>query len=808
MAPAAVATRTTAMTTLAPEGVVTAIVGVTGVVDLVEDLIVPRAFTRTLATRRPKVSIGHSWTDFVGRILSIDELLPGDARLPKHTKDGKPWPAEAGALIATMQFNLNVQAGRDAYEWVRFYSQNDECEFSIGYKVVPSKVAKRRDGVRVIYDLDVFEISLVLFGAAPQTMVLEIKGIDGFERVELEYKTAALIASLDGDAAAALIEAKALPMLEGKTAEPMAGRGVMVALYPDVHTASTLAVPDGNAPDDLHVTLAYLGDAAELGTDPAELADTLRGAVADPSWQAANGASSMIDGKLSGHVGGIGQFPDGGDGHPSYVPVDVPGLENLQHHIMKKLHEAGHGPRVSHSHGFIPHMTLGYDLPPQPPVPPTPVSFDKAHLVVGDDKYALPFTAATPKLQGKDIEGTARFAVFEATDGVGLEGKSGNAGNAASLIKWYDAGAEGTIGWGTDGDYARCVTVASAHMTETQAKGFCNLRHKEATGIYPATHAKLVREAKSAPGSPTAPDLETKTMDADVPGSFEQRQDLLRDAIRSLMCPPPEDHGDGGLACERGWACIEATYPDYVIATVRKDDVEQSYAFPYTFDGDGVSVGEPEPVKLSVQVVPDADAAGDGEDGVLVDDDAAVNVRFISPASSLIDRVATLVAMTPPSASGKSLRDELREPLRGLVEQLEAKAAKPAAEAGADDVPGEDDDPWAGLLDDADAGSDESDTTGAVKTAADGEPAATDGEPALADAPTEGAAAADAPADGEAATADDKPAVEGKDAAADLEPTFITLDPEQVRAELATFGVELEGKTADGEEPDAAAAAA
>lgn len=195
------------------QGIVTVVAAVTGVPDLVRDVINPAAFARTLAIRRPKVAVNHQWDKFVGRVLKIAELMPGDPRLPKTTKDGKPWPVCAGALIATLQFNLNSFAGREAWSFVEFYTESNECEWSIGYKVVEGKTSKRRDGCRVIYDLDVYEISLVLLGAANQTMTLEIKGANNDE---LEWKTAALAADLPvllrggRSAMEAVLEAKAL----------------------------------------------------------------------------------------------------------------------------------------------------------------------------------------------------------------------------------------------------------------------------------------------------------------------------------------------------------------------------------------------------------------------------------------------------------------------------------------------------------------------------------------------------------------------------------------------------------------------
>lgn len=62
-------------------------------------------------------------------------------------------------------------------------------------------------------------------------------------------------------------------------------------------------------------------------------------------------------------------------------------------------------------------------------------------------------------------------------------------GNPEALIRWYVDDPEGRIRWGEDGDFDRCVAIASQYMDEEQAKGFCNLRHHEALGIWPAQHA-------------------------------------------------------------------------------------------------------------------------------------------------------------------------------------------------------------------------------------------------------------------------------------------------------------------------------
>lgn len=161
-------------------GEVVAIVGVTGIVDHVNDLIEPGAYSDTLAKRRPKVCWAHSWEQPIGKVLRIEEWAPGDPRLAqvKATLGGQPWPAAAGALVAHMRMNLKSAAGRDAFAAVDFYSDTGECEWSIGWQTVPGATTRRKDGVRVCKKVELYEVSPVLFGAAPLTRTLEVKSLD------------------------------------------------------------------------------------------------------------------------------------------------------------------------------------------------------------------------------------------------------------------------------------------------------------------------------------------------------------------------------------------------------------------------------------------------------------------------------------------------------------------------------------------------------------------------------------------------------------------------------------------------------
>lgn len=152
------------------EGVRTQIVAVTGVRDEVGDIIVPGAFRRTLAKLEPKVVLGHDWNRPVGMPDAVEELLPGDPRLPRADRFGAPWPAKAGALFARTRYMLGTKDGRDAYEHAKFFGP--KLATSIGYVPVEGKTWHAVDPdtglhTRFLGEVDLYEYGQVLHGAHP-----------------------------------------------------------------------------------------------------------------------------------------------------------------------------------------------------------------------------------------------------------------------------------------------------------------------------------------------------------------------------------------------------------------------------------------------------------------------------------------------------------------------------------------------------------------------------------------------------------------------------------------------------------------
>lgn len=147
----------------------------------------------------------------------------------------------------------------------------------------------------------------------------------------------------------------------------------MVALYPDAATAADVALAGGEKPDDIHLTLAFLGKIANLSREAA-----LR-AVRD--WAA--GCPPLV-----GEISGVGKFVGGPD-PVTYLSVDLPELPHQRQCLVELLDGAGVPPK--RDHGYTPHMTLDYASRRPKIEKPIPLRFTHATLSWGDEQIAVPF---------------------------------------------------------------------------------------------------------------------------------------------------------------------------------------------------------------------------------------------------------------------------------------------------------------------------------------------------------------------------------------------------------------------------------
>lgn len=158
-----------------------------------------------------------------------------------------------------------------------------------------------------------------------------------------------------------------------------------------------IARADGVKPEEMHVTLAHLGIAEEMGPRAVSKAVAAIGKLA-------KNAKPLV-----GAIGGQGRFnasptSDGKD--VLYASLDVPGLAELRQDVIDALD--GAGLKASTDHGFTPHVTLDYVDPSSNArtkgVPTVPVRFDAITVAAGDEHHEFPLGAGKPMANKQSSE--------------------------------------------------------------------------------------------------------------------------------------------------------------------------------------------------------------------------------------------------------------------------------------------------------------------------------------------------------------------------------------------------------------------
>lgn len=167
--------------------------------------------------------------------------------------------------------------------------------------------------------------------------------------------------------------------------------GFIVALWLSPEIAEKLALASGEAAEQLHITLAYCGDASELG----ELGQARAITAIDELVRYRD--------RLEGKIAGYGRFiaSESSDGQDVfYVTPDVPQLVELRQAIVNCLLDRG--VPVSTAHGFSPHITLAYldsgSANPVEEVEATPLTFDGVTIMSGTRRIDIPFWTPEPEL--------------------------------------------------------------------------------------------------------------------------------------------------------------------------------------------------------------------------------------------------------------------------------------------------------------------------------------------------------------------------------------------------------------------------
>lgn len=173
--------------------------------------------------------------------------------------------------------------------------------------------------------------------------------------------------------------------------------GVMVALMVPQDVATTVAIPDGEAPEDLHITVAFLGTIPNISSPGPYLSNLL-----DAVGKVTAGRQP-----ITGQISGVGRF-DVGEEDVFYLSFDSPGLEELRRDLLEEFQSVGLEPVLNH--GYTPHISLAY-LPKSAPSPlqridPQPCTFTTLTVAWGPARLDLPFvTEGPPDIAVPYVEG-------------------------------------------------------------------------------------------------------------------------------------------------------------------------------------------------------------------------------------------------------------------------------------------------------------------------------------------------------------------------------------------------------------------
>lgn len=78
-------------------------------------------------------------------------------------------------------------------------------------------------------------------------------------------------------------------------------------------------------------------------------------------------------------------------------------------------------------------------------------------------------------------------------------------GNPEALRDYWRGGGKGKISWGAGGDFTSCVAAVGKYMTSEQAKGYCAIRHREVTGMWPGDKRNRTKKSREALAKFTLP---------------------------------------------------------------------------------------------------------------------------------------------------------------------------------------------------------------------------------------------------------------------------------------------------------------
>jgi 2'-5' RNA ligase len=175
--------------------------------------------------------------------------------------------------------------------------------------------------------------------------------------------------------------------------------GGMIALVPD--DPGQLAVAGGDSPDQLHLTLAFLGD------DISQMSDATRDAL-KAHVAAMSRSVPPIDAHIMGHALWNPEGGPDGDRDPCavYQVQHNPRIADTREYALEGATRHLGADMPEQHPGFLPHVTAGYGITPDVMEYAGPVRFSTLRLALGNENHDFPLAGDSPS----DEMAPGRFA--------------------------------------------------------------------------------------------------------------------------------------------------------------------------------------------------------------------------------------------------------------------------------------------------------------------------------------------------------------------------------------------------------------